>query len=241
MTVVRAEEARRARVRRPSTFALKVTMAVTGLIFVGYVFVHMIGNLKIYGGAESLDSYARWLREIGYPLIPHQGVLWALRVVLLGSLVAHVVASLVLWVRGRQARGRFRRRRTTTPTAWAARTMLVGGLLILAFVIVHLLDLTIGQGLAPGTYRHPDADGTIHAYANLVASFSRPWMAALYVVSMLVIAVHIWHGWRTVAQDVGATGARLRAVWATVGALIALAIVVGNALIPILVQAGVFT
>ena len=239
--MVRAEEARRARVRRPSTFALKVTMAVTGLIFVGYVFVHMIGNLKIYGGAESLDSYARWLREIGYPLIPHQGVLWALRVVLLGSLVAHVVASLVLWVRGRQARGRFRRRRTTTPTAWAARTMLVGGLLILAFVIVHLLDLTIGQGLAPGTYRHPDADGTIHAYANLVASFSRPWMAALYVVSMLVIAVHIWHGWRTVAQDVGATGARLRAVWATVGALIALAIVVGNALIPILVQAGVFT
>lgn len=239
--MVRAEEARRARVRRPSTFALKVTMAVTGLIFVGYVFVHMIGNLKIYGGAESLDSYARWLREIGYPLIPHQGVLWALRVVLLGSLVAHVVASLVLWVRGRQARGRFRRRRTTTPTAWAARTMLVGGLLILAFVIVHLLDLTIGQGLAPGTYRHPDADGTIHAYANLVASFSRPWMAALYVVSMLVIAVHIWHGWRTVAQDVGATGARLRAVWATVGALIALAIVVGNALIPILVQVGVFT
>ncbi len=239
--MVRAEEARRARVRRPSTFALKVTMAVTGLIFVGYVFVHMIGNLKIYGGAESLDSYARWLREIGYPLIPHQGVLWALRVVLLGSLVAHVVASLVLWVRGRQARGRFRRRRTTTPTAWAARTMLVGGLLILAFVIVHLLDLTIGQGLAPGTYRHPDADGTIHAYANLVASFSRPWMAVLYVVSMLVIAVHIWHGWRTVAQDVGATGARLRAVWATVGALIALAIVVGNALIPILVQVGVFT
>ncbi len=241
MTVVRADEARRARVRRPSTFALKVTMAVTGIVFVAYVFVHMVGNLKIYGGAESLDSYARWLREIGYPLIPHQGVLWALRLVLLGSLLAHVAASLTLWTRGRQARGRFRRRRSTTATAWGARTMLVGGLLILAFVIVHLLDLTLGQGLAPGAHRHPDADGTIHAHANLVASFSRPWMAALYVVSMLVIAVHIWHGWRTLAQDLGATGRRLRAVWAGLGTLIALAIVAGNALIPILVLLGVFT
>ena len=118
------------------------------------------------------------------------------------------------------------------------RTMLLGGLFILAFVVVHLLDLTIGQVLAPGSHRHAEADGTIHAYHNLVESFSRPWMAAFYVVSMLVIAMHIWHGWRTVLQDVGATGRRLRAVWATLGALIAWAIVLGNALIPVLVQLG---
>ena len=239
MTVVRAEDVRRARVRRPSTFALKVTMALTGVLFVAFVFVHMIGNLKVYGGPESLDSYARWLREVGYPLVPKQGVLWALRVTLVASLVAHIGAALVLWARGRQARGRFRRRRTTTPTAWAARTMLLGGVLILAFIIVHLLDLTIGQAVAPAAYRHPNADGTIHAYHNLVASFSRPWMAAVYVAGMLVIAVHIWHGWRTLAQDFGATGRRLRAVWASLGALVALAIVAGNALIPILVQLGV--
>ena len=238
MTVVRAEEVRLAQARRPSTFALKVIMAVTGVVFVAFVFVHMVGNLKVYGGAESLDGYARWLREVGYPLIPHRGVLWALRVVLLASLVAHVGASLVLWRRGRQARGRFRRRRSTTATAWVARTMLLGGLFILAFVVVHLLDLTIGQVLAPGSHRHAEADGTIHAYHNLVESFSRPWMAAFYVVSMLVIALHIWHGWRTVLQDLGATGRRLRAVWATLGALIAWAIVLGNALIPLLVQLG---
>ncbi|MDO5534146.1 MAG: succinate dehydrogenase cytochrome b subunit [Propionibacteriaceae bacterium] len=239
MTVVRAEVVRESQARQPSTFALKVVMALTGVIFVAFVLVHMIGNLKVYGGAESLDGYARWLREVGYPLIPHSGVLWTLRIVLLTSLIAHVGASLVLWRRGRQARGRFRRRRTMTPTAWAARTMLLGGLLIGAFVVVHLLDLTIGQVLAPGNHRHPDPDGTIHAYHNLVASFSRPWMAAIYAGSMLVIAVHIWHGWRTVLQDAGVTGRRLRAVWATLGALIAVAVVLGNALIPVFVQLGV--
>ena len=98
--MVRAEEVRLAQARRPSTFALKVIMAVTGVVFVAFVFVHMVGNLKVYGGAESLDGYARWLREVGYPLIPHRGVLWALRVVLLASLVAHVGASLVLWLAG---------------------------------------------------------------------------------------------------------------------------------------------
>ena len=239
MTLARADEVRRARARQPSVFALKLTMAATGVIFVAFVFVHMVGNLKVYAGAEALDSYAQWLREVGYPLIPHRGVLWALRITLVVSLVAHVGAALVLWARGRTARGRFRRRRSTTPTAWAARTMLLGGLLILAFVVVHLLDLTIGRVFVPTGYRPPDPDGTIHAYHNLVTSFSRPWMALVYVASMLVIAVHIWHGCRTLAQDLGATGDRLRAVLAGLGALVALAIVLGNALIPVLVQLGV--
>jgi len=239
MTALREGQRTRATAPFPSTFALKLVMAVTGVIFIAFVFVHMIGNLKVYGGPASLDSYAQWLREVGYPLIPHKGVLWALRVTLLVSLVAHVGASVILWARGRRARGRFRRRRSSGVTAWAARTMLLGGVLILGFLVIHLLDLTIGRAVAPGAYQPADADGTIHAYTNLVASFSRPWMAAVYVVWMLVIAVHIWHGWRTMAQDLGATGHRLRAVWATLGALIALAIVLGNALIPILVQLGV--
>ncbi|WP_432559280.1 succinate dehydrogenase cytochrome b subunit [Granulicoccus sp. GXG6511] len=214
-------------------------MAVTGVVFVAFVFIHMIGNLKVYGGPESLDSYARWLREVGYPLIPHGGVLWSLRIVLVVSLIAHVGAALALWWRGRRARGRHRRRRLRGFTAYAARTMLLGGVIILAFVIVHILDLTIGAGVAPAAHQHPQPDGTIHAYANLVASFSRVPMALFYAVSMVVIAIHIIHGWRTILQDVGATGRRLRRVWITIGVLVALAIVVGNAAIPLLVLAGV--
>ena len=176
---------------------------------------------------------------MGYPLIPYKGVLWVLRFTLLFSLIIHVSAAVALWVRGRAARGRHRRRRMPTAMAFGARTMLSGGVWIFVFVVVHLLDLTIGAIVAPASYSSGVPGGLIPAYANLVASFSRPWMAVYYMVTMVVIGLHIWHGWRTLLQDWGVTGQRMRAVWGTVGALIALAIVVGNAAIPLLVLVGV--
>lgn len=241
MTAIRAEDARKTTRRpKPSTFTLKVAMAVTGIIFVAFVFVHLIGNLKVYQGPEAFNSYAQWLREVGYPLIPRRGVLWTLRVVLVAGLLVHLFAAVTLWLRGRAARGPHRRRRMSAGfTAFGARTMLLGGVIILVFVIVHLLDLTIGAALSSDSYRHADPDGTAHAYQNLVASFGRWPMALFYAASMVVLALHIFHGWRTVLQDVGVTGRRLRAVWVTVGALIAIAVLVGNALIPVLVQVGV--
>lgn len=226
--------------RKPSTptsFAYKQIMAVTGFIFVAFVVVHMIGNLKVYAGPESFNAYAAWLREVGYPLVPKKGVLWALRVTLLVALVCHVWAAVALWLRGRRARGPYRRRRLKGVMAQGARGMLPGGVVIFVFIVVHLLDLTIGAVVQSGAFAHPDPQ--IHAYENLVASFQRPWMAAFYFVCMLVIAYHVQHGWRTILQDVGATGRRFRTVWVVLGGLIAIAIVLGNATIPVLVLAGV--
>ncbi len=236
-TLVRADERAGSGHRLP-TWVLKVVMAATGVVFVGFVFVHMVGNLKVYGGAASLDGYARWLREVGYPLLPRNGVLWALRVVLAVSLVAHVATGVTLWWRGRRARGPHRRH-TRGYRPFAAATMLPGGVVIAAFVVVHLLDLTLGQWLAPATFRPPDPDGTIHAHANLVASFRRPPMALAYTATMLVIALHIEHGCRALLQDLGATGRRTRRVGIVLGAAIAVAVALGNAAIPLLVLAGV--
>lgn len=224
---------------RPSTFALKIAMAITGFIFVAFVFVHLVGNLKVFQGAEAFNTYATWLREVGYPLIPHSGVLWGLRVVLAVSLIVHLVAALLLELRGRRARGRHRRRGAATFAAFGARTMRVTGLVIAVFVIVHLLDLTIGTFLASADFQRPSPDGSMSAYENLVASFQRPMMAIFYAAAMIAVALHILHGWRTMVQDLGMTGPRVRAIWITVGALIALAVLIGNALIPILVLAGV--
>ena len=115
--------------------------------------------------------------------------------------------------------------------------MLPGGILILVFVLVHISDLTVGGPLASAFFRHPDPE--MHAYANLVASFSRPWMAIFYMVVMLVIGFHIEHGWRTLLQDLGVTGRRFRQVWVAIGGLLALAVVLGNAMIPLQVLLGV--
>ena len=222
--------------RGPSNFVLKHVMAVTGVLFVAFVAVHLFGNLKVYAGADAFNHYAAWLREVGYPLLPKQSVLWALRIALAVSLLLHVSAALTLWLRGRRGRGAHRRGLHRNRTR-AAAFMLPGGILILAFVLVHLSDLTVGGPLASVSFRHPDPE--MHAYANLVASFSRPWMAIFYMVVMLVIGFHIEHGWRTLLQDLGVTGRRFRQVWVALGGLLALAVVLGNALIPLLVLVGV--
>lgn len=229
---------------RPSNVTLKVVMATTGTIFALFVLVHMIGNLKAFLGPEEYNSYAAFLRTLLYPLVPYEGVLWILRLVLLACLVAHVWAGTLIWIRGRRSRGRFRRRGMRGLT-WGARTMLLSGLLLLAFVIVHLLDLTIGAGVASAHYRAPVRTGghevDVYAYQNLVASLSRPPMAIFYSFMMLVIGVHLAQGIWNVVNDFGGTGSRLRETWLVVGLLVALAIVIGNGALPILILAGVIS
>lgn len=229
---------------RPSNVTLKVTMAVTGTIFALFVLVHMIGNLKAFMGPGEYNSYAAFLRTLLHPLVPYEGVLWILRIVLLACLVAHVWSGITIWARGRRSRGPHRRQRMGTLT-WGARTMLLSGILLLAFVVVHILDLTIGAGVASSGYQPPVRTGAaevdVHAYQNLVASLSRPLMAIFYSLIMLIIGVHLAQGAWNVINDFGGTGARLRRVWLLIGILIALAIVVGNGALPMLVLAGVIS
>lgn len=215
-----------------SNFWAKVGMAVTGLIFVAYVFVHMYGNLHIFYGPESFDHYAHWLRTVFEPLLPYEGLLWILRIALLVSLVLHVGFAILLWVRARRARGPFRRR-GMLPSSFLARTMLATGIVLLLFVIFHILDLTLGvQPAATDVFEHGAA------YANLVASFQRPIVALFYILAMVILAAHVTHGVWTTAHDLGVTGRRWRAVFLYGGGAIALAIMLGNISIPVLVMIG---
>lgn len=215
-----------------SNFWAKLVMAVTGLIFVAFVFVHMYGNLHIFYGPESFDEYAHWLRTVFEPLLPYEGLLWILRVVLLASLVAHVGCAILLWVRARRARGPFSREGLPLKTL-QARTMLVSGIVILLFVIFHILDLTIGAAPAATDVFEYGA-----AYANLVASFQRPVVALFYILAMVLLAAHIAHGVWTTAHDLGVTGRRWRAGFLIGGGVLAIAIAAGNILIPVLVMTG---
>ena len=190
---------------RPSTFACKVTMAVTGGVFTAFVAVHMIGNLKAFGGAEGYNSYSHWLRTAFYPLLPHEGRRWILRVVLAVSLVLHVGASALLWLRGRRFRGPHRRR---AYRAWGARTMPWTGIVLLAFVVFHLLDLTLGIA-GPATYQPATATASF-AFENTVASLARPLAGGFYLVAMLALALHLVHGLWSTTSDLGVTGRRTR-------------------------------
>lgn len=223
-------------VTRVSSFAAKTTMALTGTVFTLFVLVHMVGNLKVYGGPDEFNAYAHWLRFAFSPVLPPESLLWALRILLLLCLLAHVWCGVLLWLRARRARGRHRPRLNLG--RWASATMLPTGLVLLAFIGFHLLDLTTGH--LGAEFRPATADQSF-AYQNLVASFSRPWAGGIYLATMLVLAMHLGHGIWTACHDVGATGARARAIGKILALLVPLLVALGNASIPISVWTGVLS
>lgn len=227
------------KLKAPPSWALKVVMAITGAIWAIFVLIHLYGNLKAYMGPESFDGYAFWLRHAFAPLFPETGVLWIMRIVLITSLILHVVAAVILYVRGRKFRGRHRARRYRNGLqALSARLMPFTGVLILAFVILHVLDLTVGATpIAPESFQGPTATESV-AYSNLVASFSRPIVALFYSLMMLFLAIHVAHGAKNVAVDLGSMGKRLRMTFVIIGAVAAIAILLGNASLPLAVQMG---
>ncbi len=221
------------------TWAMKLTMAVTGIIFALFVLVHMIGNLKVYTGAESFNNYADFLREMGYPLVPEGALLWVARIVLLVCLVLHVWFAFALVGRAHQSRGSFRRKGMVSNwNSFTARSMPVTGIVLLLFIIFHILDLTLGvQPAASSDFQGP-ADGQHAAFQNLVASFDRPVVAIVYIVAMFILFAHLTHGIWTAASDLGITGHRWRQVILWISYLIPALILIGNISIPLAVLFG---
>ncbi|MGO4956089.1 succinate dehydrogenase cytochrome b subunit [Luteococcus sp. Sow4_B9] len=221
-----------------SNAAAKVVMAVTGIIFALFVLVHMIGNLKIYMGPEEFNGYAHWLRAAFHPVLPYEGLLWILRIVLLACLVAHVYCGFLIRTRGRAARGSVRRKGMDAST-WMARTMPVTGLILLGFLVFHLLDLTIGAApVAPGAFQGPTLEAS-HAHANVIASFSRVPVALVYGLTMVALCAHLAHGLLSVVLDLGAApGPKAVRITSAIGLAVGLVVAFGNLTIPIAVLTG---
>lgn len=213
-------------------------MALTGVLFALFVLAHMIGNLKVFTGAEHFNDYAHWLRTVFEPLLPYEGLLWILRVVLLAAVVGHVWCAVLLTVRARRARGPFRRKGLGW-RSFTARTMPVTGFVLLAFIVFHVLDLTTGTSPVGSADYEPATRTASYAYENLVASFERPAAAAVYIVAMLALGAHLAHGLWSAVNDLGVTGHRVRQVCLALSGVVALVIMVANIAIPVAVQTGV--
>ncbi|MDR2454429.1 MAG: succinate dehydrogenase cytochrome b subunit [Bifidobacteriaceae bacterium] len=229
---------------------MKVIQAATGSVFVAFVLFHLAGNLKVYLPDDPqlhFNEYAHWLRGLLNPLLPGETFLWLFRAALAACLVLHVYAGLTIWLRGRRARGPHARSVTGTKHHLFGRTMIWSGLVILAFIVFHLLDLTLGRAVnseafsSAATYRLPEGGLVTDAYANLVNSFERPHVAIFYVVAMVVVAIHLSHGIWSLINDFGGTAHRTRNVFLFLADVIALIVVVGNASIPLAVLAGGIT
>ncbi|MDQ3382829.1 MAG: succinate dehydrogenase cytochrome b subunit [Actinomycetota bacterium] len=216
-----------------STIALKILMALSGLIFVAFVLAHMYGNLKAFAGHDAFNDYAEYLRTMGEPLLPYSGALWILRLGLIVSLVVHVYAALVLWRRARTARTTPYQVKKHTGATWASLLMRWGGVTLLLFVVWHLLNFTVGKvNVAGGPTDDP--------YVLLVDTFTTWWMTLIYLVAMAMLGAHLHHGFWSAFQTLGMTGsARARSTAKTVGLVLAIVIVVGYSAVPVAVLAGI--
>lgn len=203
-----------------STVGKKAAMAVSGCILFLFVAGHLAGNLQIYEGPEKINNYSRMLHSM-------PALLWAARITLLTMVGLHIWSSIQLAVRNYDARPTGYVKKKAAGSSYASRTMYWSGPIILAFVIYHLADFTFGK-VNPNFQ-----DGNV--YANVVSSFQVPVISAFYILAMLLLCMHLYHGLWSMFQSLGfQAGRTLKRGAAAVAMLIAL----GNISIPLSVLLG---
>lgn len=208
----------------------KILMALSGILLFGFVVLHMIGNLKIYQGPEKYDAYARFLRTAGSPALGENEALWIFRVVLLAAVGLHVLAAAQLTLQSWRARGTPYKVKKDLSFDYASRTMRWGGVILAAFVIYHLLHFTLGTV-------HPEFGESV--YRNVVTGFQRWPVATFYILAMIPLALHIYHGLWSATQTLALNNPRLEPWRRPVAAGVALILAVGNISMPVAVMAGI--
>ncbi|MDH3285075.1 MAG: succinate dehydrogenase cytochrome b subunit [Acidobacteriota bacterium] len=213
-----------------SALGKKVLMAASGVLLFGFVLIHMLGNLKLYQGPEKLNAYAGWLRELGAPALPHEGALWLARIVLLAAVVVHADAAWKLTLANRRARPVSYKKAERAVASYASRTMLIGGVIVAAFVIYHLLHLTLGT-VHPGFDRED-------VYRNVVSGFQVPLVSLFYVVANLLLGMHLYHGLWSMFQTLGLNDSGREGWRRWFAILFAALITLGNVSFPLAVLLG---
>lgn len=213
-----------------SLIGKKVIMAVSGVVLLGFVFAHMVGNLHFFEGPEKIAAYAVFLRTVGEPVFSYGQALWLVRIVMIVAVLAHVASAWAVSRASWRARPVDYHALEQVETTYAARTMRWGGVLILLFVVFHLLDLTFGS--ANPAFVHLDP------YHNMVASFSRWPVAIAYIVAMLALCLHMYHGIYSGFQTLGLNHPRYNHLRRGFAGLYALVVAGGFISVPVAVLAG---
>jgi succinate dehydrogenase / fumarate reductase cytochrome b subunit len=205
-------------------------MSVTGLLMLAFLVLHMLGNLKVFFGPTDFDHYAAWLRTIGEPVLHGAWFLWIQRAVLLVAVLAHTTAAAQLSKRDLAARPVKYTHGQRAKATFATRTMRWGGVIIALFIIWHLLDLTVGA-------TNPDFEKN-EAYHNVVKDFQVWWINVIYIVAMVMVGLHINHGFWSASQTLGVNRPHRNATIRATGTTLAVLITVGFIAVPVGVMTG---
>lgn len=216
-----------------STIGKKIIMAVTGLIGIGFVIGHMAGNLQAFVGPDKLNAYGALLHG------PLAELLWLVRVVLIAAVLLHILMAYQLTMRARAARPVGYQQRNPQVSTWASRTMRWGGVLLLVFIVLHILHFTTGQIDPAGWHDRHDIGGRRDVYGNIVASFHIWWVTAFYVLSMIFLGLHLYHGAWSSVRTLGYAKPSPYPLHRRIALIIAVVIWLGFTIVPLGVVAGV--
>jgi len=213
----------------------KVVMAITGFMLVGYVLAHMLGNLQIYSSnPNQINTYAAFLHNPANAVL-----LWGARSVLLLAVILHITAAVQLFFQNRAARPIGYVKKDDVPASYAARTMVWSGPIIAAFVIYHVLHLTVGAVLPLRDVA--DNPITPDVRYNVITGFQNYGVSAFYIFAMILLCMHLYHGIWSMCQSLGLSHPRYTRWLKKISAVLAILIAIGNCSIPIAVMAGWLT
>ncbi len=184
-----------------SSIGRKWIVALTGLVLIGYVIGHMLGNLQIFAGPEKINAYAAFLHSIPGPL-------WAVRIFLIGAFVLHIVTTIKLAIENRQAKARKNVCKASTSARPAKRTMVLSGLVVLAFVAFHIAHFT--ARITDSRFHNlPRGENDVHSMV-IMGFDQHPIVAGFYIVAIFLLCMHLSHGFQSLAQTLGITTPHLR-------------------------------
>jgi succinate dehydrogenase / fumarate reductase, cytochrome b subunit len=228
-----------------SSVGAKITVAFTGLGLVAFTIFHLIGNLKVFSGPDSVNAYAHFLKhDLGL-------LLWLARAGLLAIFVLHLVLAIRLTLRSRAARPVGYAYPGSVQATATSRTMIWSGAVVGLFVVFHLAHFTFAwvhgtevQNPRTGQWEWTnyldlrDAKDRHDVYSMMVAGFTTPWLCVLYIVAQVVLFFHLLHGVQSSFQTLGLKNGRFRQAIRLLGFTTAAVILVGNLAIVIGVWAG---
>ena len=203
----------------------KVVMGVTGVIGIGFVILHSLGNLLIFQGSTALNAYSHFLKSSAE-------LLWALRITLIVAVTLHVIAALQLTRQSRRARPTGYVKHEPQVATVASRTMRWGGVLLLIFIVLHILHFTTGTIRPAGAFSHEDV------YSNVVSSFRIWWVALFYVAAMIALGFHLFHGAWSSMRSIGVSPPSARPLHRRLSLLIAILVWAAFTAVPVAVFTG---
>jgi len=206
-------------------------MAVTGLMLIGFVVMHLLGNLQIFLGSEAFNDYAAFLKSIPGPL-------WVARIILLSAFFLHFGTAFILRAKNKVARGRSYKDMKTVKADPASLYMLESGIVILLFIGMHLLHFTLGK-LQPDYSYYIDFKGNHDVYRMVVAGFSNGPFSYIYIFAMLAVGLHLKHAFWSMLQTIGVHSPSLTPLLKKIATTLATLITLGYVSIPLSVIFGI--